>query len=183
MAPFQVGDYLEYSGINIGGTIVCYTIVAPNVQITTSGAPTYIRVEDAIVGIFDGTTTSEFGDSRVSVSVNCQWTFSILILYSSLVTPPTQMQPLQSTPSTLILALARRQKGASALHHTSVATSATSGNGELLLPQHPNTHGSMCSAFPRARSLPTTRSMPAVMSNLSWITSSLKPMFLVLFRL
>ncbi|KAG9948181.1 hypothetical protein KCU85_g5218, partial [Aureobasidium melanogenum] len=64
MAPFQVGDYLEYSGINVGGTIVCYTIVAPNVQITTSGAPTYIRVEDAIVGIFDGTTTSEFGDSR-----------------------------------------------------------------------------------------------------------------------
>ncbi|KAG9857354.1 hypothetical protein KCU98_g874, partial [Aureobasidium melanogenum] len=64
MAPFQVGDYLEYSGINIGGTIVCYSIVAPNVQITTSGAPTYIRVEDAIVGIFDGTTTSEFGDSR-----------------------------------------------------------------------------------------------------------------------
>ncbi|KAG9584520.1 hypothetical protein KCU86_g6183, partial [Aureobasidium melanogenum] len=64
MAPFQVGDYLEYSGINVGGTIVCYSIVAPNVQITTSGAPTYIRVEDAIIGIFDGTTTSEFGDSR-----------------------------------------------------------------------------------------------------------------------
>ncbi|KAI5265940.1 hypothetical protein E4T47_08394 [Aureobasidium subglaciale] len=64
MAPFQVGDYLEYSGINVGGTIVCYTIVAPNVQITTSGAPTYIRVEDAIVGIYDGIGTSEFGDSR-----------------------------------------------------------------------------------------------------------------------
>ncbi|KAI4724308.1 hypothetical protein E4T49_07966 [Aureobasidium sp. EXF-10728] len=64
MAPFQVGDYLEYSGINDGGIIVCYTIVAPSVQITTSGAPTYIRVEDAIVGIFDGGTTSEFGDSK-----------------------------------------------------------------------------------------------------------------------
>ncbi|KAI4747628.1 hypothetical protein E4T50_02024 [Aureobasidium sp. EXF-12298] len=64
MAPFQVGDYLEYSGVNIGGTIVCYTIVAPNVQITTSGAPTFIRVEDAIVGIYDGGATSEFGDSR-----------------------------------------------------------------------------------------------------------------------
>ena len=67
MAPFQVGDYLEYSGVNIGGTIVCYTIVAPNVQITTSGAPTFIRVEDAIVGIYDGGATSEFGDSRVSM--------------------------------------------------------------------------------------------------------------------
>jgi hypothetical protein len=66
MAPFQVGDYLEYSGINIGGMIVCYTIVAPNVQITTSGAPTFIRVEDAIVGIYDGSAGSEFGDSRVS---------------------------------------------------------------------------------------------------------------------
>ncbi|KAI4801426.1 hypothetical protein E4T44_11560 [Aureobasidium sp. EXF-8845] len=64
MAPFQVGDYLEYSGINVGGMIVCYTIVAPNVQITTSGAPTFIRVEDAIVGIYDGSAGSEFGDSR-----------------------------------------------------------------------------------------------------------------------
>ncbi|THW72408.1 hypothetical protein D6D19_06535 [Aureobasidium pullulans] len=64
MAPFQVGDYLEYSGINDGGTIVCYAIVAPNVQITTSGAPTYIRIEDAIIGIYDGGATSEFGDSR-----------------------------------------------------------------------------------------------------------------------
>jgi len=76
MAPFQVGDYLEYSGVNIGGTIVCYTIVAPNVQITTSGAPTFIRVEDAIVGIYDGGATSEFGDSRVGThdSVLTRWT-------------------------------------------------------------------------------------------------------------
>jgi hypothetical protein len=66
MAPFQVGDYLEYSGINVGGMIVCYTINAPNVQITTSGAPTFIRVEDAIVGIYDGSANSEFGNSRVS---------------------------------------------------------------------------------------------------------------------
>jgi len=64
MAPFQVGDYLEYSGINVGGMIVCYAIVAPNVQITTSGAPTFIRVEDAIVGIYDGSAGSEFGNSR-----------------------------------------------------------------------------------------------------------------------
>jgi hypothetical protein len=70
MAPFQVGDYLEYSGINVGGMIVCYAIVAPNVQITTSGAPTFIRVEDAIVGIYDGTAGSEFGNSRVSHQYN-----------------------------------------------------------------------------------------------------------------
>lgn len=65
MAPFQVGDYLEYSGINVDGAIVCYAIVAPNVQITTTGAPTFIRVEDAIIGIHDGGATSEFGDTRV----------------------------------------------------------------------------------------------------------------------
>ena len=69
MAPFQVGDYLEFSGINVGGTIVCYAIVAPNVQITTSGAPTYIRVEDAIIGVFDGSANAEFGDTRVSLAL------------------------------------------------------------------------------------------------------------------
>ncbi|KAG9755127.1 hypothetical protein KCU59_g74, partial [Aureobasidium melanogenum] len=147
MAPFQVGDYLEYSGINVGGTIVCYSIVAPNVQITTSGAPTYIRVEDAIIGIFDGTTTSEFGDSRFTQSMST-------------------------------LALVKRQKEALALLHTREATFATSGNGELLQPQPPNTLENTSSAFLRVRRLPITRSTPAVMSNPCWISSSLKQTFL-----
>lgn len=66
MAPFLAGDYIEYSGIKVGGEIICYAIVAPSVQITTSGGPCYIRVEDALIGVFDG-TGSEFADTRVCV--------------------------------------------------------------------------------------------------------------------
>lgn len=73
MAPFQVGDYLEYSGVKVASEIICYTIVAPNVQITTSGVPTYIRVEDSIVGVYDGGATSEFADTRVREAIICSY--------------------------------------------------------------------------------------------------------------
>lgn len=40
MAPFVVGDYIEYSGFKNGaGEIICYAIVATNIQIVTGGAP------------------------------------------------------------------------------------------------------------------------------------------------
>jgi hypothetical protein len=64
MAPFVVGDFLEFSGIDINGVIVCYAINAPNVQILTPDGPTYIRVEDAIIGVFDGGANIENADSR-----------------------------------------------------------------------------------------------------------------------
>lgn len=64
MAPFAVGDYLEYSGIRVGGEVICFEITAMNVQITTSGVPAYIRVEDAIIGVVDASTNTEFADSR-----------------------------------------------------------------------------------------------------------------------
>ncbi|GME28687.1 uncharacterized protein LTHEOB_9665 [Neofusicoccum parvum] len=71
MAPFLVGDYVEFSGINAGGKVYAYEVVAANVQITTKGAngePIYIRMEDAIIGVFDDTTgvaaNNEFGDTR-----------------------------------------------------------------------------------------------------------------------
>jgi hypothetical protein len=53
MTPFLVGDYITFSGINDGTQILAYFIVADSVQITTTGVPTYIRVEDAIIGTFD----------------------------------------------------------------------------------------------------------------------------------
>lgn len=41
MAPFVVGDWIEYSGYrNSAGQIVCYSIIASNIQITTGGSPT-----------------------------------------------------------------------------------------------------------------------------------------------
>lgn len=67
MAPFLVGDYITFSGISDGGEIIAYSIVADSVQITTTGVPTYIRVEDAIIGTFDNQDPAEVApaDSRV----------------------------------------------------------------------------------------------------------------------
>jgi len=69
MAPFLPGDFLEYQGIRIGSELIAYGIVAPSVQILTTGSPTYIRVEDAIIGLFDGQSaaTVEWAESRVSL--------------------------------------------------------------------------------------------------------------------
>jgi hypothetical protein len=51
MAPFMVGDYITFSGVSDGNT----------------GVPTYIRVEDAIIGTFDTQDPAEVApaDSRV----------------------------------------------------------------------------------------------------------------------
>jgi hypothetical protein len=65
MAPFIVGDYIEYSGIRVGNEVIAYSIVAQGVQITTStGQPTYVRMEDAVIGVYDADPNSEFGDTR-----------------------------------------------------------------------------------------------------------------------
>ena len=69
MAPFKAGDYLTYSGIRVGGETICYSITAESVQILTAdGAPAYIRMEDAIIGVVDGqpAANAEFADTRVS---------------------------------------------------------------------------------------------------------------------
>ena len=69
MAPFIAGDYIEYSGIKVGGEIICYTIVATSVMITTApgSTPSYVRIEDALIGVFDNNqaATAEFADTRV----------------------------------------------------------------------------------------------------------------------
>lgn len=70
MAPFLPGDYVEFSGIQSGSTVYAFEVVAANVQIRTDGTkdPVYIRMEDAIIGVFDSTTgvaaNNEFGDTR-----------------------------------------------------------------------------------------------------------------------
>jgi len=68
MAPFRVGDYVEYSGVKLAnGEIACYSIVA-NVDIrTVSGSkPSYLRMEDAIIGVVDTDPNVEFAQSKVS---------------------------------------------------------------------------------------------------------------------
>jgi hypothetical protein len=74
MAPFLPGDYLEYSGIRVGSEVICYEITSPSVQILTTGVPAYIRVEDAIVGLFDqqDPTNVEFADNKVRFTYLCR---------------------------------------------------------------------------------------------------------------
>ncbi|KAJ9665686.1 hypothetical protein H2201_004170 [Coniosporium apollinis] len=77
MAPFAVGDYLEFSGIKVGGEVICFEIAALNVQILSS-SPAFIRVEDAIIGVYDGQANAEWGDSRfIGVLSDCSASVTI----------------------------------------------------------------------------------------------------------
>lgn len=70
MVPFVVGDYLNYAGVqNAAGEIVCYEIIAMNVQVTTTGNPSYIRVEEAQVGVYSNNSDAEIQETRVSCIV------------------------------------------------------------------------------------------------------------------
>lgn len=74
MAPFLAGDFIEYSGLKVGGNeILAWAITAINVQITTvasSTVPNYIRMEDALIGVFDNAANVEVADIRVSLPQN-----------------------------------------------------------------------------------------------------------------
>jgi hypothetical protein len=68
MVPFRVGDFIEYSGIKAGGNeVLAHVITAMNVQVTTSASstvPNYIRMEDALIGVFDNAANVEVADVR-----------------------------------------------------------------------------------------------------------------------
>jgi hypothetical protein len=67
MAPLVPGDYVEYSGFVGNGEHIVYELVATNIQLTTSGIPTYIRVEDAIIGVYTSDQNDrETAQTRVS---------------------------------------------------------------------------------------------------------------------
>lgn len=67
MVPFAVGDYLYYSGVqNSAGEVACYEIMAQNVQVTTTGNPSYIRVEDQQIGVYSNNSNAEIQETRVS---------------------------------------------------------------------------------------------------------------------
>ncbi|KAH6691437.1 hypothetical protein F5X68DRAFT_274043 [Plectosphaerella plurivora] len=66
MAPFMPGDFLEYSGFkNSAGEIVCYSIVATNIQIAAgTGNPSFIRVEDVNIGVYSADPNAEVAETR-----------------------------------------------------------------------------------------------------------------------
>ncbi|KAF2705901.1 hypothetical protein K504DRAFT_484242 [Pleomassaria siparia CBS 279.74] len=68
MVPFREGDFIEYSGIHLSGSeILAHVITAINVQVTTvasSTVPNYIRVEKALIGVWDNAANVEIADQR-----------------------------------------------------------------------------------------------------------------------
>lgn len=75
MAPFLAGDFIQYNGMKKGNEIIVFGIVATNVQILTNparGDPVFLRMEDAIVGIFSADTNNrESAGDRVSRTRPC----------------------------------------------------------------------------------------------------------------
>ncbi|KAL2063288.1 hypothetical protein VTL71DRAFT_5093 [Oculimacula yallundae] len=64
MVPIRVGDYIEYSGAQVGGETIVYGMVV-NIDIQTSGnQPGYVRVEDALIGVQDTSAAVEAARHR-----------------------------------------------------------------------------------------------------------------------
>ncbi|KAK4213778.1 hypothetical protein QBC37DRAFT_463532 [Rhypophila decipiens] len=81
MSPLLVGDFIQYRGFWNRQTneLVCFEVVAMNVQITTTGSITYIRVEHGQIGVYTADTGIEIQETRfvtfvsnpsVTVSIN-----------------------------------------------------------------------------------------------------------------
>ncbi|KFA50062.1 hypothetical protein S40293_11114 [Stachybotrys chartarum IBT 40293] len=65
MVPFLAGDFVTFSGIRRGDEVICYSIVANNVQILTLGTLVYIRMELGLLGIDNlVSTNTELAESR-----------------------------------------------------------------------------------------------------------------------
>lgn len=66
MAPFLPGDFITWQGIRRGDEMICFSIIAQNVQITTTVDLVYLRMELALLGIDNFNTNTELRESRVS---------------------------------------------------------------------------------------------------------------------
>lgn len=66
MAPFQVGDFVTFSGFRRGTEVIAFSIVAQNTQINTLGDIVYIRMELGLLGIDNPSANAEIAESRVS---------------------------------------------------------------------------------------------------------------------
>ncbi|KAE9992619.1 hypothetical protein EG327_008362 [Venturia inaequalis] len=65
LVPFRIGDHLTFSGRKVGTEVICFEIVVENVQVRTRGTQSsFIRVEDAIIGVFTGDANAEMADTR-----------------------------------------------------------------------------------------------------------------------
>ncbi|KAH7313837.1 hypothetical protein B0I35DRAFT_480487 [Stachybotrys elegans] len=63
-APFLPGDFVTFSGIKRGNEMICFSIVANNIQIVTLGDLVYVRMELGLLGIDNFNPNTELGESR-----------------------------------------------------------------------------------------------------------------------
>ncbi|KAK3365381.1 hypothetical protein B0H63DRAFT_498279 [Podospora didyma] len=66
MTPFLPGDFITFSRFRRSrNEVICFSIVAQNVQITTTRDIIYVRMELALVGIYSPDPNSELADSHL----------------------------------------------------------------------------------------------------------------------
>ncbi|KAI0022962.1 hypothetical protein F4780DRAFT_121032 [Xylariomycetidae sp. FL0641] len=64
MVPFLPGDFVTFTGIKRGNEVICFSIVAQNVMITTVGDLVYVRMELGLLGISNFNPNAELAESR-----------------------------------------------------------------------------------------------------------------------
>lgn len=110
MVPIRVGDYIEYSGIQVGGETIVYGMVV-NIDVRTSGSqPGYVRVEDALIGVQDTSPDVESARHRVITPDLGLREGRMLICLSLLALPLDQTCQLLFGLSTKILARVRKAR-------------------------------------------------------------------------
>lgn len=84
---------------------MCYSLVAAGEQISTTGVPAYIRVEDAIIGVVDTQNPAnvEFADNRISHDVGCSTSIMLTTHSSSAILQiPRSVSPYHAMKSILV---------------------------------------------------------------------------------
>jgi hypothetical protein len=110
MAPLVPGDFVEYSGFVAGnGEHIVYNLVATNIQLTTTGIPTYIRMEAALIGVFSASADQEVGQTRF-VGLTSDGTASPIRIFAIDVDPCTGATTDREITSTSIQPGAVRNK-------------------------------------------------------------------------
>ncbi|KAH9902319.1 hypothetical protein F4778DRAFT_791250 [Xylariomycetidae sp. FL2044] len=64
MVPFLPGDFVTFMGMRRGDEVICFSIVAENVQIQTLQDLVYVRMELGLLGISNFNPNAELGESR-----------------------------------------------------------------------------------------------------------------------
>ncbi|KAH7038393.1 uncharacterized protein B0I36DRAFT_284571 [Microdochium trichocladiopsis] len=64
MVPFLPGDFVTFSGIKRGNEVICFSIVANNVQVLTLQNLVYVRMELGLLGIANFNPNTELAESR-----------------------------------------------------------------------------------------------------------------------